>query len=121
MLSNDRMINIKFVITLVETYFNKNVTAFYVMPNDNEEDFYIECIVYQSFFVSFSLADIPKGGMFSTYVGIGKRTIGLSLLIDNMENLPFSFTEESINKNLDILNEYLIWRMTDNQKRSFNI
>lgn len=121
MLSSDRMINIQKVIDLTKKYFGRDVSAFYVTPSDNGEDFYIECLVYRSFLVSFTLGDIPKGGIFHASIATGGKMFSLQLLTSDDVNPPIAFTEESINNNLDILNDCLIWRMTDSQKRSFNI
>lgn len=121
MLTNNRMENSKKIISLVREYFGENVTSFYQSNYDNGEDFKIECLIYRSFLVSFSLADIPKGGIFDVSIGISGKMFGLYTLTSYKNDIPLSFTEESINKNIDILNEYLIWSMSEAQKETFNI
>lgn len=121
MLTNNRIENAKKIISLVREYYGDNVTSFYQTNLDNGEDFFIECLIYRSFLVRFSLGDIPKGGVFDVSVDIGGKIFGLYTLTLYKNDISLSFTKESIIKNLDILNEYLIWRMTDSQKKTFNI
>lgn len=121
MLLSNRMDNVKTVINLVRNYFKENVIGFEILNHENEEDFNVECILYRSFRVSVGVADISKGGVFNISVDVGGKLVGLYLVSENRESLSLSFTEKSVNANLDILNKYLIWRMTDEQKQTFGL
>jgi len=115
------MDNVNALIKLVKTYFDNNVTGFIVTPDENEQDFSIECLVYRSFLVNFTLGDVRKGGVFGIGVATGGRMFSLDILTQNEEDLPIDFREDAINQNLKILDYYLQWRMTDAQKKTFNL
>lgn len=119
MLSNNLMDNINKVIQLTKEYFGENVTCFFVTPEDNELNFAIECLVYRSFLVRFTLGDVQKGGVFGIDISIGEKMFNLEILIH--EDISIDFTDKDIRDNLKILDNYLQWRMTDSQKSTFGI
>lgn len=119
MLLNNQMDNIKNIILLTEEFFANNVSNFNIETFEDSQDFYIDCLVYRSFWIRLNLADVEKGGVFSIDVSIGKIT-PLYALIENAESLELNFDKQSIKNNFEILNSYLLWRMTDNQKKTYH-
>ncbi|MBC1705447.1 hypothetical protein JL739_12870 [Listeria welshimeri] len=120
MLTNNKMENTKNVIKLVEEYFSSSVSSFQVETEEDAQEFFIDCLIYRSYWIQLSLTDVEKGGVFNIDVSIGKNT-ALYSLIENGEDLSIYFDKDSVYKNLTILDNYLKWRMTDEQKRTFNI
>lgn len=120
MLSSNQMDNVKNIILLTEEFFSNNVSNFDIQISKNSANFYIDCLVYKSFWVRLNLADIEKGGVFSIDVSIGKMT-PLYALIENPESLKLNFDSQSIKLNFEKLNSYLLLRMTDEQKRKYHL
>ena len=121
MLSSDWRENDDFLIRIVKNYFGENAYGFISHSLDNGQDFFCECQIYRMFFVRFSLGDIQEGGVLGVDVYIGDWPVDLETLTDWDENISVNFSVESIQKTLKVLDEYLQWRMTDTQKKTYGL
>ena len=79
-------------------------------------------LVYRSWEITVSIDDIYRGGTMNYGVNIGEK-YGLITLVPYKvsERISFDDWSEDIQESLKVLDEYLIWRMTDAQKKTFGI
>ena len=79
-------------------------------------------LVYRSWEITVSIDDIERGGTMNYGVNIGEK-YGLITLVPYKvsERISFDDWSEDIQESLEVLDEYLIWRMTDAQKKTFGI
>ena len=79
-------------------------------------------LVYRSWEITVSIDDIYRGGTMNYGVNIGEK-YGLITLVPYKvsERISFDDWSEDIQESLEVLDEYLIWRMTDAQKKTFGI
>ena len=79
-------------------------------------------LVYRSWEITVSIDDIYRGGTMNYGVNIGEK-YGLITLVPYKvsERISFDDWSEDIQELLEVLDEYLIWRMTDAQKKTFGI
>jgi hypothetical protein len=117
--------NSNFFIGLIKEHFGDNATAFNITPFENEQNFFLDFLVYRSFKARFSLGFSArfKEGIIYHFVYVGGDPIMLSSLIGRGKDqvLAMNFNKESIQDNLEALDEYLQWRMTDAQKKTFGL
>jgi len=115
--------NATFLINILEDYFKKNVTSFYQIDGENDMDFELTCVIYRSYMVRFTLGDCEKGGAFGIdiFIGSGCQDLGLLVSDEDADKLFVNFDEKGIRDSLKILDGYLQWRMTDAQKKTFNL
>jgi hypothetical protein len=112
----------KALIELAREYFGeKNAWGFYIYHLNSGEGFFAECLMYRIFRVRFSLGDIRQGGVFGIAVYIGDWPVDLETLTDWDEGISLNFTREAVLKDLAILDRYLQWRMTDDQKKALGL
>ena len=79
-------------------------------------------LVYRSWEITVLIDDIYRGGTMNYGVNIGED-YSLKTLVPYKvsERISFNDWSEDIQKSLEVLDEYLIWRMTDAQKKTFGI
>ena len=79
-------------------------------------------LVYRSFSIRISVIDIEKEGALTYSVNLGDF-YDLKTLVPNKvsQRISSGVNKEDIQKSLEVLDEYLIWRMTDAQKKVFGI
>ena len=79
-------------------------------------------LVYRSWEITVSIDDIYRGGTMNYGVNIGKKYSLITLVPYKVsERISFDDWSENIQESLKVLDEYLIWRMTDAQKKTFGI
>ena len=79
-------------------------------------------LVYRSWEITVSIDDIERGGTMNYGVNIGKKYSLITLVPYKVsEIISFNDWSEDIQESLEVLDEYLIWRMTDAQKKTFGI
>ena len=79
-------------------------------------------LVYRSWEITVSIDDIDRGGTMNYGVNIGKKYSLITLVPYKVsERISFNDWSEDIQESLKVLDEYLIWRMTDAQKKTFGI
>ena len=79
-------------------------------------------LVYRSWEITVSIDDIERGGTMNYGVNIGKKYSLITLVPYKVsERISFNDWSEDIQESLEVLDEYLIWRMTDAQKKVFGI
>ena len=79
-------------------------------------------LVYRSWEITVSIDDIERGGTMNYGVNIGKKYSLITLVPYKVsERISFNDWSEDIQESLKVLDEYLIWRMTDAQKKTFGI
>ena len=79
-------------------------------------------LVYRSWEITVSIDDIERGGTMNYGVNIGKKYSLITLVPYKVsERISFDDWSEDIQESLEVLDEYLIWRMTDAQKKTFGI
>ena len=79
-------------------------------------------LVYSSFSIRISVINIEKGGALTYSVNLGDF-YNLKILVPQKlsQRISSAINKEDIQKSLEVLDEYLIWRMTDAQKKVFGI
>ena len=79
-------------------------------------------LVYRSWEITVSIDDIYRGGTMNYGVNIWEK-YGLITLFPYKvsERISFDDWSKDIQESLEVLDEYLIWRMTDAQKKTFGI
>ena len=79
-------------------------------------------LVYSSFSIRISVINIEKEGALTYSVNLGDF-YDLKTLVPNKvsQRISSGINKEDIQKSLEVLDEYLIWRMTDAQKKIFGI
>ena len=79
-------------------------------------------LVYRSWEITVSIDDIERGGTMTYGVNVG-GDYNLKILVPYKvsERISFDNWSEDIQESLEVLDEYLIWRMTDAQKKTFGI
>ena len=79
-------------------------------------------LVYSSFSIRISVINIEKGGALTYSVSLGDF-YNLKILVPQKisQRISSGINKEDIQKSLEVLDEYLIWRMTDAQKKVFGI
>ena len=95
-----------------------------IVPEGCEEQgFFFEFLVYRSFRVQISLGFSSrfKDGIIYLYVYVGGKPEMLDGLTKRKDEVCLSYNREAILNNLEILDEYLQWRMTDAQKKTFGL
>ena len=79
-------------------------------------------LVYRSWEITVSIDDIERGGTMNYGVNIWKKYSLITLVPYKVsERISSNDWSEDIQESLEVLDEYLIWRMTDAQKKSFGI
>lgn len=79
-------------------------------------------LVYRSWEITVSIDDIERGGTMNYGVNIGEKYSLITLVPYKVsERISFNDWSEDIQESLEVLDEYLIWRMTDAQKKTFGI
>ena len=112
--------------TEVKNYFgyenvNKSLMELEYDPENNINP-RLTPLVYRSFSIRISVIDIEKGGALTYSVNLGDF-YDLKTLVPNKvsQRISSGINKEDIQKSLEVLDEYLIWRMTDAQKKTFEI
>lgn len=112
--------------TEVDNYFgyknvNKSLIELEYDPENNINP-RLTPLVYRSFSIRISVIDIEKEGALTYSVNLGDF-YDLQTLVPNMvsQRISSGINKEDIQKSLEVLDEYLIWRMTDAQKKVFGI
>ena len=79
-------------------------------------------LVYSSFSIRISVINIEKGGALTYSVNLCDF-YNLKILVPQKisQRISSGINKEDIQKSLEVLDEYLIWRMTDAQKKVFGI
>ena len=79
-------------------------------------------LIYSSFSIRISVIDIEKEGALTYSVNLG-NFYNLKTLVPQKisQRISSGINKEDIQKSLEVLDEYLIWRMTDAQKKVFGI
>ena len=82
----------------------------------------VKFLIYRSWEITVSIDDIYRGGTMNYGVNIGED-YSLKTLVPYKvsERISFDDWSEDIQESLEVLDEYLIWRMTDAQKKTFGI
>ena len=79
-------------------------------------------LVYRSWEITVLIDDIYRGGTMNYGVNIGEKYSLITLVPYKIsERISFNDWSEDIQESLKVLDEYLIWRMTDAQKKTFGI
>lgn len=112
--------------TEVKNYFgyknvNKSLIELEYDPENNINP-RLTPLVYRSFCIRISVIDIEKGGALAYSVNLDDF-YDLQTLVPNKvsQRISSGINKEDIQKSLEVLDEYLIWRMTDAQKKVFGI
>ena len=84
---------------------------------------HIRYLIDKSWEIKISIVNLEYGGVMSYVVNIGDYYNLRSLVPYAIAESRISFNDssEDIKKSLEVLDEYLIWRMTDAQKKTFGI
>ena len=112
--------------TEVDNYFGyKNVNKSLIELEYNPENNInprLTPLVYRSFSIRISVINIEKEGALTYSVNLGDF-YDLKTLVPNKvsQRISSGINKEDIQKSLEVLDEYLIWRMTDAQKKVFEI
>ena len=79
-------------------------------------------LIYRSWEVTILISDIERGGTMTYGVNVG-GDYNLKILVPYKvsERISFDDWSQDIQESLEVLDEYLIWRMTDAQKKTFGI
>ena len=79
-------------------------------------------LIYRSWEATILISDIERGGTMTYGVNVGED-YNLKILVPYKvsERISFDDWSEDIQESLEVLDEYLIWRMTDAQKKTFGI
>ena len=79
-------------------------------------------LIYSSFSIRISVIDIEKEGALTYSVNLG-NFYNLKTLVPQKisQRISSGINKEDIQKSLEVLDEYLIWRMTDAQKKTLGI
>ena len=77
---------------------------------------HIRYLVYKSWEIKISIVNLEYGGVMSYY---NLRSLVPYAIAES--RISFNDSSEDIKKSLEVLDEYLIWRMTDAQKKTFGI
>ena len=82
----------------------------------------VKFLIYRSWEVTILISDIERGGTMTYGVNVG-GDYNLKILVPYKvsERISFDNWSEDIQESLEVLDEYLIWRMTDAQKKTFGI
>ena len=82
----------------------------------------VKFLIYRSWEVTILISDIERGGIMTYGVNVG-GDYNLKILVPYKvsERISFDDWSEDIQESLEVLDEYLIWRMTDAQKKTFGI
>ena len=82
----------------------------------------VKFLIYRSWEVTILISDIERGGTMTYGVNVG-GDYNLKILVPYKvsERISFDDWSEDIQESLEVLDEYLIWRMTDAQKKTFGI
>jgi len=112
-----------FIANAVKRYFGGKAAAFHVIEFDGTGSFFLDFLVYRSFKARISLGFSSRfrTGIVYFYVYIGDRAEMLDSLPGKNSEMSMNYTEEALLNNLKVLDEYLIWCMTDAQKKTFGI
>jgi len=128
MLNQEQIRNIlKLASKEVKQYFGENnvkIRAFEIEYNSDENIYpHIRYLIYKSWEINISIVNLEHGGVMSYAVNIGEYYNLRSLVPYSIseERISFNDSSEDIRKSLAVLDEYLIWRMTDAQKKTFGI
>ena len=79
-------------------------------------------LIYSSFSIRISVIDIEKEGALTYSVNLGDFYNLKTLVPEKIsQRISSGINKEDIQKSLEVLDEYLIWRMTDAQKKVFGI
>ena len=112
--------------TEVDNYFgyknvNKSLMELEYDPENNINP-RLTPLVYRSFSIRISVIDIEKEGALTYSVNLGDF-YNLQTLVPNKvsQRILSGINKEDIQKSLEVLDEYLIWRMTDAQKKTLGI
>ena len=104
--------------TEVDNYFgyknvNKSLIELEYDPENNINP-RLTPLVYSSFSIRISVIDIEKEGALTYSVNLGDF-YNLQTLVPNKvsQRISSGINKEDIQKSLEVLDEYLIWRMTD--------
>ena len=115
-----------FASTEVDNYFgyknvNKSLIELEYDPENNINP-RLTPLVDRSFSIRISVIDIEKEGALTYSVNLGDF-YNLQTLVPNKvsQRISSGINKEDIQKSLEVLDEYLIWRMTDAQKKVFGI
>ena len=112
--------------TEVDNYFgyknvNKSLIELEYDPKNNINP-RLTPLVYRSFSIRISVIDIEKEGALTYSVNLG-NFYNLKILVPQKisQRISSGINKEDIQKSLEVLDEYLIWRMTDAQKKTLGI
>ena len=112
--------------TEVKNYFgyenvNKSLMELEYDPENNINP-RLTPLVYRSFSIRISVIDIEKEGALTYSVNLGDFYNLKTLVPEKIsQRISSGINKEDIQKSLEVLDEYLIWRMTDAQKKTFEI
>ena len=112
--------------TEVKNYFgyknvNKSLMELEYDPENNINP-RLTPLVYRSFSIRISVIDIEKEGALTYSVNLGDFYNLQTLVPEKIsQRISSGINKEDIQKSLEVLDEYLIWRMTDAQKKVFEI
>ena len=115
-----------FASTEVDNYFgyknvNKSLIELEYDPENNINP-RLTPLVYRSFSIRISVIDIEKEGALTYSVNLGDFYDLQTLVPEKIsQRISSGINKEDIQKSLEVLDEYLIWRMTDAQKKIFGI
>ena len=115
-----------FASTEVDNYFgyknvNKSLIELEYDPENNINP-RLTPLVYRSFSIRISVIDIEKEGALTYSVNLGDFYNLQTLVPEKIsQRISSGINKEDIQKSLEVLDEYLIWRMTDAQKKVFGI
>ena len=110
----------------VKKYFGEENSKFYGIETEYNPDKRIlpkaKFLVYRSWEITVVIDDIERGGTMNYGVNISED-YDLNTLVPYKvsERISLNAWSEDIKKSLEVLDEYLIWRMTDAQKKTFGI
>ncbi|MGX7112876.1 hypothetical protein [Gemella cuniculi] len=127
MLDKERTKNIlRLASSEVKKYFGyKKSDCFSIKVVDNPNDdagVWLEFLVYRRFKIRIIVSDSGGKEELKYEVNIGEY-YNLLLLVPYKvsERISLGKRKEDIQQSLEVLDEYLIWRMTDAQKKTFGI
>ena len=119
--------NLRLASKEVKDYFGDKNVKLRAFESDYNTEIglypYIRYLVYKSWEIKISIVNLEYGGVMSYEVNIGDYYNLRSLVPYAIAESRISFNDssEDIKKSLEVLDEYLIWRMTDAQKKTFGI
>ena len=110
----------------VEKYFGEENTRFVGMELEYNLSKMMfptaKFLVYRSWEITVVIDDIERGGTMNYGVNIGEKYSLITLVPYKVsERISFDDRSEDIQESLKVLDEYLIWRITDAQKKTFGI